>query len=498
MAAGTARRSHLTRRVRGVAHVRTVYRCSACGSAAPRWAGRCPGCGEWNSLVEEVERGDRHHRGGAAHQLGPEGAGGRPYIGMGPPVALADLPGDAGDTAPTGIGELDGVLGGGLVPGSVTLFGGEPGIGKSTLVLQILAAVARRGQRSLLVSAEESPTQVRRRAERLDALAPDVWIVAETTMPGIEAAVRDIQPHILVIDSIQTIWDPGIDAAPGSMAQVRGCAHQLAAMAKADGPATILVGHVTKEGALAGPRVLEHLVDTVLSFEGDRHHALRLLRAVKHRFGPTGELGLFEMTGRGLQGVADPGGMFLVDRWLGSPGSVVFPSIEGRRPMLVEIQALVVSSQMVTPRRSATGFDGGRLALLLAVLDQRAGLSLASYDVYVSAVGGVRVVDPGADLAVCLALASAVTGVPVGDDVVVLGEIGLAGEVRQVSQTPRRLVEAARLGFTRAVLPDRGPDEGPLALCRVPTLLDALDQQLAGGPEARARRLADQHPGGKA
>jgi DNA repair protein RadA/Sms len=301
-----------------------------------------------------------------------------------------------------------------------------------------------------------------------------------------------------VIDSIQTIWDPGIDAAPGSMAQVRGCAHQLAAMAKADGPATILVGHVTKEGALAGPRVLEHLVDTVLSFEGDRHHALRLLRAVKHRFGPTGELGLFEMTGRGLQGVADPGGMFLVDRWLGSPGSVVFPSIEGRRPMLVEIQALVVSSQMVTPRRSATGFDGGRLALLLAVLDQRAGLSLASYDVYVSAVGGVRVVDPGADLAVCLALASAVTGVPVGDDVVVLGEIGLAGEVRQVSQTPRRLVEAARLGFTRAVLPDRGPDEGPLALCRVPTLLDALDQQLAGGPEARARRLADQHPGGKA
>ncbi len=393
-------------------------------------------------------------------------------------MALTELTHEAGEAVPTGIGELDCVLGGGLVPGSVTLLGGEPGIGKSTLVLQVLAAVARRGRRSLLVSAEESPTQVRRRAERLGALVPNVWIVGETTMAGTEAAVRQTQPDVVVIDSIQTIWDHDIDAAPGSVVQVRGCAHQLAGMAKADGLATILVGHVTKEGALAGPRVLEHLVDTVLSFEGDRHHALRLLRAVKHRFGPTGELGLFEMTGRGLEGVADPGGMFLVDRWVGSPGSVVFPSVEGQRPMLVEIQALVVPSPLVSPRRSATGFDSGRLALLLAVLDQRAGLSLGGYDVYVSAVGGVRIVDPGADLAVCLALASATTGVPVGDDVVVLGEIGLAGEVRQVSQTPRRLAEAARLGFRRAVLPDRGPQEGPVSLCRVPTLSDALGLQL--------------------
>jgi DNA repair protein RadA/Sms len=390
---------------------------------------------------------------------------------------------------PTGISELDRVLGGGLVSGSITLLGGEPGVGKSTLVLQVLAAIARRGQRSLLVSAEESPTQVRLRAERLDALVPNVWIVAETTMAGTEAAVREIQPDIVVIDSIQTIWDEDIDAAPGSVVQVRACAHQLAGMAKADGPAVILVGHVTKEGALAGPRVLEHLVDTVLSFDGDRHHALRLLRAVKHRYGPTGELGLFEMTGRGLEGVADPGGMFLVDRWVGSPGSVVFPSIEGHRPLLVEIQALVVSSPSVNPRRSATGFDSGRLALLLAVLDQRAGLRLGAYDVYVSAVGGVRVVDPGADLAVCLALASAITGVPVGDDVVVLGEIGLAGEVRQVSQTPRRLAEAARLGFTSAVVPDRGPREGPVRLCRVPTLSDALGRQL--GPSISARGSAD-------
>ncbi len=397
-------------------------------------------------------------------------------------MALTELTRDAGEATPTGIGELDRVLGGGFVPGSVTLVGGEPGIGKSTLMLQILAAVARSGRRCLLVSAEESPSQVRRRAERLDGLVPNVWMVTETTMAGTAAAVQEVQPDILVIDSIQTIWDEAVDSAPGSVVQVRGCAHQLAAMAKAGGPATILVSHVTKEGTLAGPRVLEHLVDTVLSFEGDRHHALRLLRSVKHRFGPTGELGLFEMTGRGLEGVADPGGMFLVDRWVGSPGSVVFPAIEGQRPMLVEIQALVVPSPMVSPRRSATGFDSGRLALLLAVLDQRAGLSLGHHDVYVSAVGGVRTVDPGADLAVCLALASATTGVPVGGDLVVLGEIGLAGEVRQVSQTPRRLAEAARLGFTTAVLPDRGPEDGPVRLCRVPTLSDALARQLGIGP----------------
>ncbi len=409
------------------------------------------------------------------------------------PVALTEIDGDAGDVVPTGIDELDRVLGGGFVPGSVTLVGGEPGIGKSTLMLQVLSAVARHGRRGLLVSAEESPSQVRLRAQRLDSLVPNVWMVTETTMAGTEAAVQEIQPDLLVIDSIQTIWDEAIDSAPGSVVQVRGCAHQLATMAKAGGPATILVSHVTKEGTLAGPRVLEHLVDTVLSFEGDRHHALRLLRSVKHRFGPTGELGLFEMTGGGLEGVADPGGMFLVDRWVGSPGSVVFPSIEGQRPMLVEIQALVVPSPMVSPRRSATGFDGGRLALLLAVLDQRAGLSLSRHDVYVSAVGGVRTVDPGADLAVCLALASATTGVPVGDDLVVLGEIGLAGEVRQVSQTPRRLAEAARLGFTTAVLPDRGPEDGPVRLCRVRTLSDALARHLGierlesppAGPDSR-------------
>jgi DNA repair protein RadA/Sms len=460
-----------------VAQPRTIHRCTACGSAAPRWAGRCSGCGEWNSLVEEADQPvSRHGRGGPARWPG-SGGGGRPG-GARPPQALVEIAPGEGEPLPTGVAELDRVLGGGLLPGSVTLLGGEPGIGKSTLVLQALAAVAQQGRRGLLVSAEESPTQVRRRSERLDALVPGLWMSAETTMPEIESAVRELSPDLVVVDSIQTVWDPDLDAPPGSVAQVRGCAHQLTGLAKAGGPATILVGHVTKEGALAGPRVLEHLVDTVLSFEGDRHHALRLLRSVKHRFGPTGELGLFEMTGRGLEGVADPGGLFLVDRRIGAPGSVVFPSIEGQRPMLVEIQALVVPSPMVSPRRSTTGFDGGRLALLLAVLDQRAGLSLSRHEVYVSAVGGVRVADPGADLAVCLALASAVTGAPVDDDLVVLGELGLAGEIRQVSQTPRRLAEAARLGFRRAVVPDRGPDAAAVDLYRVATLSDALARHL--------------------
>jgi DNA repair protein RadA/Sms len=399
-------------------------------------------------------------------------------------VALTDIAVDGGSPVPTGVPEFDLVLGGGLLPESVTLLGGEPGIGKSTLVLQALAAMARSGRRGLLVSAEESPAQVRRRAERLGALVPNLWMVAETSLPGIVAAVDETKPDVLVVDSIQTVWDPDLDSTPGSVVQVRGCAHQLAALAKAGGPATILVGHVTKEGALAGPRVLEHLVDTVLSFDGDRHHALRLLRSVKHRFGPAGELGLFEMTATGLDGVADPGGLFLVDRRMGTAGSVVFPSMEGQRPLLVEIQALVVPTPMVSPRRSATGFDGGRLALLLAVLDRRAGLSLGHHDVYVSVVGGVRVGDPGADLAVCMALASAATGQPVGDDVVVLGEVGLGGEIRQVAQTPRRLVEAARLGFSRALVPDRGPDDGPLTLRRVPTLAHALDVYLGGDIEA--------------
>jgi DNA repair protein RadA/Sms len=385
--------------------------------------------------------------------------------------------------------ELDRVLGGGLLPGSVTLIGGEPGIGKSTLLLQAGAEMAGRGRAVLLVSAEESPSQVWLRAERMGARVPGMWLVGETSMDGIRAAITQVRPAVVVVDSIQSVWDPEVDSPAGSVGQVRGCAQRLSAIAKAtaDGPAVVLVGHVTKDGALAGPRVLEHLVDTVLSFEGDRHHAIRVLRAVKHRFGATGELGLFEMTGGGLETVADAASLFLADRRPYTPGSVVFPSIEGRRPLLVEIQALVIPTSMPSPRRSVSGFDSGRLSLLLAVLDRSAGLSLANQEVYVSVVGGVRITDPGADLAVCLAVASAATRRPISDEVVAIGEVGLGGEVRQVAHTQRRLVESARVGFKRALVPATAPGCDLLFTRPVATLVDALEGDL--GTEAAPPRL---------
>ena len=374
------------------------------------------------------------------------------------PVLVADVEMGEWRTRPTGIGELDRVLGGGLVPGSATLVGGEPGIGKSTLLLQAAAAMASAGARCLLVSAEESTQQVRLRAGRLGALEAGLWLVAQTSLTGVLAAVDEVKPDILIVDSIQTVFDPEIGSAPGSVVQVRECAHQLVGLAKGRGLATVLVGHVTKDGNLAGPRVLEHVVDTVLSFEGERHHSLRLLRASKHRFGPTGELGLFEMAGAGLVGVPDPGALFLGDRRPGVPGSVVVPAMEGQRPLLVEVQALVTRTELPVPRRSAQGLDPGRLSLVLAVLAERAGLSLAKLDVYASSVGGVRVTEPAADLAVALALASAATGRALPADLVACGEVGLAGELRQVGHAGRRLAEAARLGFRRAIVAASGPD----------------------------------------
>ena len=418
------------------------------------------------------------------------GAGGwaRPPSGEAP-VPLAAVDGDTAAPRSTGVGELDRVLGGGLVPGSVTLVGGEPGIGKSTLLLQATIRMAEHGRSCLVVCAEESVQQVKRRALRLGSLPEGVWVVAETSMAGILAAVGSLAPERLVVDSIQTIADPEVESSPGSMTQVRSCAARLVEATKASGMATVLVGHVTKDGTLAGPRVLEHLVDTVLCFEGERHHALRLLRAVKHRFGPTGELGLFEMTDSGLRDVPDPGQLFLGDRQAGTSGSAVFPAMEGQRPVLVEIQALTIASELPVPRRSASGLDGGRLALLAAVLETRAGVKLSRHEVYASAVGGVRVTEPGADLATVLALASAAGGVPLPDDLVACGEIGLAGEVRQVAHTERRLAEAARLGFRRAVVA-RSTDlpRCPLPLIRVVSVRDALCQLdiPASRPESRA------------
>ncbi len=432
------------------------FSCTECGATRPKWSGRCDACGEWNTLVESVAR--------------PAGA---PSARSGGPVRLREVDAAVGRPRATGIGELDRVLGGGVVPGSVTLLGGEPGIGKSTLLLQLLAGW---DGPTLYVSAEESGQQVRLRAERLGADRPELWILAEIDMPAISAAIERVRPELVVVDSIQSVADPAVGSPPGSVAQVRACAHHLVAEAKRRDEPVVLVGHVTKEGGLAGPRALEHVVDTVLAFEGERHHALRLLRAVKHRFGPTGELGLFEMAGEGLAGVPDASRLFLADRRAGVAGSTVLPTMEGHRPLVVEVQALTTPiAPGVSGRRTTQGLDGGRLAMLLAVLERRVGIPVNGHDVYASTVGGVKVVEPGLDLALCAAVVSAVTGRALPADLAVFGEVGLGGEVRQVAHAARRLAEAARIGFTRAIVPANTPpgDHGIDAL-RVASITEAL------------------------
>ncbi len=450
-----------------MAKVRTIHRCSECGAGAPKWVGQCPGCESWNTLVEELD-GPRSS-GGA----GP----GAVLVPSAPPVPIADVDPTEFSPRPIGIEELDRVLGGGLVPGSVTLLHGEPGIGKSTILLQAAAEIAASGRTVLYLSGEESPQQVRLRAERLGALHPTLYLASETSVPHVIGAIDAVKPDVVIVDSVQTLVVPELASAPGSVAQVRECSHRLVSEAKRRSCAVVLVGHVTKDGGLAGPRVLEHLVDTVLSFEGDRHHALRLLRVIKHRFGTTADLGLFEMTDRGLQGVPDPSGMFLADRRTGIAGSVVVPTMEGNRPLLVEIQVLAARSVLPSPRRTATGIDSGRLALMLAVLTQRVGVATGDLDIYALAVGGVRVVEPGSDLALALAAVSSLTGKPLPGDLVACGEVGLGGELRQVAHTPRRLAEAARLGFRQAVLPFSAPDPPPgITAIRVGTLTDAIDR----------------------
>ena len=451
-----------------MSRLRTVHACADCGTEHPKWTGQCSGCGSWNSLVEEIH-GDPA---GAARGAGP--------TPMAELQLLQDIDALLAQPQPTGITELDRVLGGGLVAGSVALLGGEPGIGKSTLLLQLLAWWP---GTTLYVSAEESAQQVRLRAERLGAVRPDLWLAAETSLAGVVDAMDRAEPALVVVDSIQTIADPSLPSAAGSVTQVRACAQHLVSEAKRRNVAIVLVGHVTKDGALAGPRVLEHIVDTVLSFEGDRHHALRLLRAVKHRFGATEELGLFEMTAQGLIGVPDASKLLLVDRRSAVPGSVVVPAMDGRRPLLVEVQALTVPVPFAAPaRRNAQGVDGGRLALLLAVLERRAGIRVADQDVYASVVGGVRLHEPGTDLPLALAVASAVTDVPLPGHVVVTGEVGLGGEIRQVSHVKRRLAEAARMGFERAIVPRATPDVSGMQLERVRTIGDALIAAGMGQP----------------
>jgi DNA repair protein RadA/Sms len=441
---------------------KTIHACAECGTAHPKWSGQCSACGAWNTLVEEV----------LGEVVDPVAGAPPGPAAMSELALLHDIDAMLAAPQPTGIAELDRVLGGGLVPGSVTLLGGEPGIGKSTLLLQLLAWWP---GTTLYVSAEESAQQVRLRAERLGAVRPDLWLANETTLAGVLAAIERTTPTLVVVDSIQTIADQRIASSPGSVTQVRECAQALVVEAKRRALPVVLVGHVTKDGALAGPRVLEHVVDTVLSFEGERHHALRLLRTAKHRFGSTEELGLFEMTGRGLAGVPDPSKLFLADRREAVAGSVVVPAMEGQRPLLVEVQALTVPLPPGVPaRRNAQGLDAGRLALLLAVLERRAGLRVAADDVYVSAVGGVRLVDPGVDLGIAVAVASAALDHPVGAADVVIGEVGLGGEVRQAAHARRRVGEAARIGFGRAIVPSSSPPCDGIEMVRVRTISDAL------------------------
>jgi len=408
--------------------------------------GRCPECGAWSTLVEESVGGGV--AGGSAPNLLAKTDEDVPK-----PRPLGEIDPDEAPRLPSGIAELDRVLGGGLVPGSVLLLAGEPGIGKSTLALQLAAALPA-GARVLYVTGEESPEQIRLRADRLPALPANLAVLAETRVEELAGPWRELDPAVVVVDSVQTLRSARVESAPGSVAQVRESASLLANAARAQGAALVLVGHVTKDGAIAGPRVLEHLVDVVLQFEGDRGHAFRLLRAHKNRFGSTQEVGVFRMGGAGLDAVENPSELFLAERSVGSPGSCVVPLLEGSRPMLVEVQALVAPAGYGTARRTTIGVEDGRVALLLAVLERRAGVDLASRDVYVNAVGGVRVGEPAADLALALALASSRLDVPLPEDVVACGEVGLGGEIRRVARSDLRVAEALRLGFRRVLLPE--------------------------------------------
>ena len=444
--------------------VRTAFACTDCGSSTPRWVGRCPACGAWNTLVEEV-----------VERSGPPRAGGP----VTPAVPITEVPAQVGAHRPTGVEELDRVLGGGLVAGSVVLLAGEPGIGKSTLLLGVLARLAAQA-RVLYVCAEESLEQVRLRAERLGALHPELYLAAETDLGAVRTQIERTAPRVVVVDSVQTVGDPDLAGAPGGVGQVREVAAQLVRLAKERGIATFLVGQVTKDGVVAGPKTLEHLVDVVLSFEGDQHHALRLVRCTKNRFGPAFEVGCFEMTEGGLEPLSDPSRLFLSARDASVPGVACTVSLEGRRPLVTEVQALVSPTGLAIPRRMAQDLDQGRLAILIAVLERRARVSFGGHDVFAATAGGVRLTEPAADLAICLALASAARDWHVPADLVAFGEVGLGGELRPVPQLGRRLAEAGRLGFRRALVPAVDPGSaGGLAITPVGSVSEAL-QALAG------------------
>ncbi len=419
---------------------KTVFVCQACGCQVPRWMGKCPECGQWDSLVEE-----RQTRTGAA--------GAAAVAVKNQPVAVDQVIRDREDRFTTGIGEFDRVLGGGLVPGSLVLIGGDPGIGKSTLMLQVLHGLATLGRRVLYVSGEESVQQLGLRSRRLGTLSGNLLVVAETDLDSIVPMLDNVAPGVLVVDSIQTMFNEGLSSVPGSVSQVREAAMRLMLVAKKTGIPTFLVGHVTKEGAIAGPRLLEHMVDTVLYFEGDRQHLFRILRAVKNRFGSTNEIGVFEMGEKGLTPVGNPSAIFLSERSINAPGSVVTTCMEGTRPILMELQALVSSTNFGTPRRTILGLDANRVALLVAVMEKKLGLHLMGHDIFMNVAGGMRVDEPAVDVGIVSAVASSFLDQPVQEHTLVCGEIGLTGEVRAVGQLDSRLAEAAKMGFTRCLVP---------------------------------------------
>ena len=457
-----------------MAKLRTIFVCQQCGAQQTRWMGKCPDCGTWDSLVEQTEA--RPGSRGAARESGSAGAR---------PVRLRDVPTAGFRRLPVYAEELARVLGGGLVPGSVVLIGGDPGVGKTTLLTQVAAHFAANVGPALYVSAEESAQQIKLRAERLELGSDELFVYSETALDTILNQIRQSRPGLVIIDSIQTVYLEELSSAAGSVGQVREGALRLMQLAKELGIPIFLVGHVTKEGAIAGPRVLEHIVDVVLYLEGDRFHHYRLLRGVKNRFGSTNEVGVFEMAGDGLREVPNPSQLFLAERSAGSPGSTVAVMMEGSRPLLVEVQALTSNSGSAQPRRTTNGFDLNRLLMLAAVLSKRVGLPLFNQDIYVNVVGGLRISEPAADLAVAVAIASSFRNRRIEPDLVLMGEIGLSGELRSVSQLDRRLAESAKLGFSRAIVPSTAQATPPagLHLTSARSLAEVVDQLAHKGQE---------------